>query len=187
MTERLRTAAQGPAVYAHFPVRAEESLDLAVAISRAVVRARRARLRRRNAEWVRRDPSAPDGVPTSAVPAVQDDEPRHTDIPLRDSSSESPAPSSSTPARTNAHIAVIFTEADSASERVRAGQSMMRLMIQAELDDLASCPMSQSVDDLLPKPTAKPDVLERIPADDAAPRASARYTSTGTDPPASYQ
>jgi hypothetical protein len=31
-------------------------------------------------------------------------------------------------------------------ERLRAGASMMRLMIQAELDDIASCALSQAVD-----------------------------------------
>ena len=148
VTERLRTAAQGPAVYAHFPVRAEESLDLAVAISRADRYERdEPAYAAEMAEWVRRDPSAPDGVPTSAVPAVQDGEPRHTDIPLRDFELGIPGTQLiNTGADERPLVAVIFTEGDSALERVRAGQSMMRLMIQAELDDLASCPLSQSVD-----------------------------------------
>ncbi len=83
--ERLRDAAQAPGVYAHFPSRADEILDLAVAISRAD------RFERDDpayaqemAEWVRRDPDGRDGVPTSVIPAVSSDRPRHTDIPLRD-------------------------------------------------------------------------------------------------------
>ncbi len=43
-------------------------------------------------------------------------------------------------------IGVIFTDIDSERERLRAGQAMMRLMVQAELDGIASCPLSQSVD-----------------------------------------
>jgi nitroreductase len=148
VVERLRTAAQAPAVYAHFPVRAEESLDLAVAISRADRYERdEPAYAAEMAEWVRRDPSALDGVPTSAIPAVQEDEPRHTDIPLRDFELGIPGTQLiHTGADERPLIAVIFTEADSPLERLRAGQSMMRLMIQAELDGLASCPLSQSVD-----------------------------------------
>lgn len=146
--ERLRQAAQAPAVYAHFALRKEECLDLAVAISGAD------RSERDNpayaaemAEWVRRDPAAPDGVPTSSIPAVNGNEPRHTDIPLRDFELGIPGTQLiSTGTDERPLIAVIFTEADSPLERLRAGQSMMRLMIAAELDDLASCPLSQSVD-----------------------------------------
>lgn len=42
-------------------------------------------------------------------------------------------------------IAVIFAEVVGPSEQIRAGQAMM-LMIQAQLDCIASCPLSQSVD-----------------------------------------
>ena len=83
--ERLRDAAQAPAMYAHFPSRPEESLELAVAISRADRSERDdPAYAAEMAQWVRDDPDRPDGVPTSVIPAVPVDQPRHTDIPLRD-------------------------------------------------------------------------------------------------------
>lgn len=146
--ERLRDAAAAPGVYAHFPVRDGESLDLAVAISQAD------RFEQDDpayaaemAEWVRHDELSPDGVPASVIPQTAADQPRHTDIPLRDFEAGIPG------GQLIAHgiderplIAVIFTEGDDERERLRAGQAMMRLMIQAELDGIASCPLSQSVD-----------------------------------------
>jgi len=146
--ERLRDAAQAPAVFAHFPSRADENLELAVAISRAD------RSERDDpayvtemAQWVRRDPDRPDGVPTSVIPAVPDDRPRHTDIPLRDFEVGIPGTQLiSTGTDERPLIGVIFTEGDSPLERLRAGGSMMRLMIQAELDGIATCALSQAVD-----------------------------------------
>jgi nitroreductase len=148
VVERLRAAAAAPGVYAHFPVREDESLDLAVAISRAD------RYERDDpayaaemASWVHHDPANLDGVPSSAIPAVDVDEPRHTDIPLRDFELGIPGTQLiDTGADERPLIAVIFTDGDGPLERLRAGQSMMRLMIAAELDGLASCPLSQSVD-----------------------------------------
>jgi nitroreductase len=146
--ERLHEAAQAPAVYAHFPSRPDENLELAVAISRADRSeqddpAYAAEM----AQWVRRDPDRPDGVPTSVIPAVPDDQPRHTDIPLRDFELGIPGTQLiSTGIDEHPLIAVILTEGDSPLERLRAGGSMMRLMIQAELDGLASCALSQAVD-----------------------------------------
>lgn len=146
--ERLRVAAQASAVYAHFPVREQESLELAVAISRAD-RSQRddpayaAEL----AQWIRRDPMTLDGVPSSVIPAVAADDPRHTDIPLRDFEiGIAGTQLIQTGADERPLIAVIFTNADNDRERLRAGQSMMRLMVVAELEGLASCPLSQSVD-----------------------------------------
>lgn len=148
VVERLRAAAQAPAVYAHFALREDESLELAVAISRAD-RSQRddPAYAAEMAEWVRRDPSTSDGVPTSAIPAVADDTPRHTDIPLRDFELGIPGTQLiNAGADERPLIVVIFTEADNPLERLRAGQSMMRLMIAAEREGLASCPLSQSVD-----------------------------------------
>ncbi|MDP9092648.1 MAG: nitroreductase [Actinomycetota bacterium] len=146
--ERLREAAQAPAVYAHFPLRADENLELAVAISRADTSERDdPAYAAEMAEWVRRDPGRPDGVPTSVIPAVPDDQPRHTDIPLRDFELGIPGTQLiSTGIDERPLIAVIFTDGDNPVERLRAGGSMMRLMIQAELDGLATCALSQAVD-----------------------------------------
>ena len=43
-------------------------------------------------------------------------------------------------------VGVLFTVGDGPVQRLRAGESMMRLMIQAELDGLATCALSQAVD-----------------------------------------
>jgi hypothetical protein len=146
--ERLRDAAQAPAVYAHFPSRADENLELAVAISRADRSERDdPAYAAEMAEWVRRDSDRPDGVPTSVIPAIPIDRPRHTDIPLRDFELGIPGTQLiSTGADERPLIGVIFTDGDSPLERLRAGGSMMRLMIQAELDGLATCALSQAVD-----------------------------------------
>jgi nitroreductase len=146
--ERLRGAAEAEAVYAHFPVREDESLDLAVAISRADRSERDdPAYAAEMAAWVRSDSSSPDGVPTSVIPAVPEGRPRHTDVPLRDFELGIPGSQLITPDTDERPlIAVIFTEGDDSRERLRAGQSMMRLMIQAELEGVASCPLSQSVD-----------------------------------------
>jgi hypothetical protein len=147
-SERLREAAQAPAVYAHFPSRADENLELAVAISRADRSERDdPAYAAEMAQWVRRDPDRPDGVPTSVIPAVPVSRPRHTDIPLRDFELGIPGTQLiSTGSDERPLIGVILTDGDSPSERLRAGGSMMRLMIQAELDGLATCALSQAVD-----------------------------------------
>jgi nitroreductase len=148
VSERLRGAAAEPGVYVHFPTRGDESLNLAVAVSAAD------RFERDDpayaaelASWVRQGDRSRDGIPDSTIPYVPGGEPRHSDIPLRDFEAGIPG---GTLATTNVDerplIAVIFTDTDDERQRLRAGQAMMRLMIQAELDGLASCPLSQSVD-----------------------------------------
>lgn len=146
--ERLRTAAAASGVYAHFPVRAEESLELAVAISKAD-RSQQddPAYAAEMAEWVRQDELSPDGVPASVIPQVAAGQPRHTDIPLRDFEAGIPGAQLITPdIDERPLIAIIFTDGDDELDRLRAGEAMMRLMIQAELEGIASCPLSQSVD-----------------------------------------
>lgn len=148
IVERLQAAAAAPGLYLHFAVRADESLDLAVAISQAD------RWQRHDADyaaevaaWVRPDDRSPDGVPASVIPQVAAGQPRHTDIPLRDFEVGIAGGQLITPdVDERPLIAVIFTDSDGELERLRAGQAMMRLMVQAELDGIASCPLSQSVD-----------------------------------------
>lgn len=146
--ERLRGACASPGVYAHFPSRANESLDLAVAISNAD-RSQRddPAYAAEMAKWTHRDDLSRDGVPASVIPQVAAGAPRHTDIPLRDFEAGIPGAQLITPdIDERPLIAVIFTESDDELQRLRAGQAMMRLMIRAELDGIASCPLSQSVD-----------------------------------------
>lgn len=146
--ELLRAAAAGPGVRADFPLRPEQRVNLAVAVSWAD------RTERRDPEyiaemnrWLRDSDVHTDGVPTSAVPHVPAGQPRHTDVPLRDFEvgvsgrllierdvDEHPL------------IAVLLTESDTPLEQLHAGESMMRLMLEAELLGLGTCPLSQAVD-----------------------------------------
>jgi len=146
--ELLRAAAAGPGVHAEFPVRPEQRVNLAVAVSWAD------RIEQRDPEyvaemnrWLRDSDVHVDGVPASAIPHVPPGQPRHTDVPLRDFEvgvsgrllierdvDEHPL------------IAVLLTESDTALEQLRAGEAMMRLMLAAELLGLGTCPLSQAVD-----------------------------------------
>jgi nitroreductase len=150
--ETLRFAANSAFVHADFPLQEDQRINLAVAVSWAD------RMERNDEEylaevrrWVR-DPevnaeASADGVVTAAVPHVSMAHPRRTDVPLRDFEvgvtgrqliqrdvDERPL------------IAVLLSESDRPEEQLEAGEAMMRLMVQAELLGLASCPLSQAVD-----------------------------------------
>jgi nitroreductase len=148
LVDRLREAAASPGVYAAFPRRAEERLGLAVAVSFAD------RFQRRDADylaemdrWTGSDQDTTDGVPPSVVPHLPAGHLRHTDIPLRDFEvGVSGAQLVDPGIDEQPLIAVVFTTSDQASDRLRAGESMMRLMIEAETAGLASCALSQAVD-----------------------------------------
>ncbi|HEY0167267.1 MAG TPA: hypothetical protein VGB75_09505 [Jatrophihabitans sp.] len=146
--EELRAVSSGGGVHADFPARQEQLVNLAVAISSAdrseIEDSEYVAERDR---WVRDSDAHPDGVPASAIPHVPASHPRHTDVPLRDFETgvsgrllierdvdERPA------------IAVLLTQSDSPLEHLRAGESMMWLMLQAELRGLVTCPLSQAVD-----------------------------------------
>jgi nitroreductase len=147
--EQLRSAAGGTDVYAHFPVRADEQLNLAVAVSWAdrVERDDQAYVEEMT-RWLRDDEvHSPDGVPLGVIPKVDPAHPRHVDVPLRDF--EVGASGRELIAQdVDEHplIAVILTDADSAAQQLQAGESMMRLMLEAELLGVACCPLSQAVD-----------------------------------------
>lgn len=148
--EALRAASSNAAAWVDFPDRDDQRIDLAVAVSWAdrVERDDQAYVAEMN-RWLR-DPDVHamvDGVPVEAIPHVPTGQPRHTDVPLRDFEvgvtgrqlierdvDERPL------------IAVIFTDADAAADHLRSGMAMMRLMIQAEMLGLSSCPLSQAVD-----------------------------------------
>ena len=148
--ELLRRVSSGADVLVDFPVREDQRINLAVAVSWAdrVERDDEAYIAEMN-RWVH-DPDVhaiSDGVPLEAIPHVPADQPRHTDIPPRDFEvgvtgrqlierdvDERPL------------IAVAITDSDTAADHLRAGEAMMHLMIQAELLGLATCPLSQAVD-----------------------------------------
>ncbi|WP_375503487.1 Acg family FMN-binding oxidoreductase [uncultured Jatrophihabitans sp.] len=144
--DRLREAAQFAGVYAHFPSRAEEMVELAVVVSSADRFQRADPLFAAEVASWRRD-GADDGIPDSVIPEVPAHSPRHTDMPLRDFEAGIAGSQLITAgADEKPLIAVIFTDTDTSADRLNAGRAMMRLMIQAELDGIASCPLSQSVD-----------------------------------------
>jgi nitroreductase len=145
---RLRHAAASTDVYVHFPSRPDENLGLAVAVGYAD------RYQRRDADylaemarWTRPDADQVDGIPATVVPHLPPGELRHTDVPLRDFEVGAPGSQLIDPGIDEQPLlAVIFTRADQASDRLQAGEAMMRLMIEAELAGLSSCPLSQAVD-----------------------------------------
>lgn len=150
MTEVLRAAGSGPYASIHFPVRGDELINLAAAVSWAD------RVERDDlayAEEVRRwvgDPdvrATSDGVPIQAIPQVGAEHPRHTDIPLRDFEvGISGGQLIERDVDERPLIAVIMTRSDTTLDHLHAGEAMMRLMLEAQRLGLASCPLSQAVD-----------------------------------------
>ena len=148
--EILRGAGGHPGVRVDFPVQEDQRIDLAVAVSWAD------RVERDDAAYVAemqtwlRDPdvhAVADGVPLDAIPHVPADQPRHTDVPLRDFEiGVSGRQLIERDVDERPLIGVVFTDADTATDHLRSGEAMMRLMIQAELLGLATCPLSQAVD-----------------------------------------
>lgn len=148
--ERLRSDASDANAWVDFPDTPERHVELAVAVSWAdrVERNDEAYLAEMH-RWLR-DPDVHtlvDGVPVDAIPHVPEDGRRHTDLPLRDFEvgvtgqqlieldvDERPL------------IAVIFTRSDRATDHLHAGAAMMRLMLSAHLQGMATCPLSQAVD-----------------------------------------
>lgn len=148
LIETLRAAARGEGVHADFPTRAEQRVNLAVAVSSADRgEAQDSEYIAEMSRWTRDSDVHADGVPASAIPHVPEGHARHTDVPLRDF--ESGVPGRLLIERDvdeRPLIAVLLAESDTAMEQLRAGEAMMRLMLEAELLGLASCPLSQAVD-----------------------------------------
>jgi nitroreductase len=147
--ERLGAATHADGVYADFPTQPDQQLDLAVAVSWADREERDQAYIEEMKQWLR-DPdvhATSDGIPLDTIPHVSADHPRHTDVPVRDFEAgvsgrllierdidERPL------------IGVVFTDSDMPIDQLRSGGGMMRLMIEAELLGLTSCPLSQAVD-----------------------------------------
>jgi nitroreductase len=148
--EALQASAGDGYARIDFPTREDQRVDLAVAVSWAdrIERDDQAYVEEMN-RWIR-DPDVHalvDGVPVDNIPHVPADHPRRADVPLRDFEvgltgrqmiqrdvDEKPL------------IAVVLTDFDNDVDHLRAGQAMMRLMIEAELRGLSTCPLSQAVD-----------------------------------------
>lgn len=152
VVDQLRAAATGENVYVHFPVRDEEKMNLAVAVSWAdrVERddaAYIAEMRR----WVRdaevHAGANPDGVPATAIPRVEAGHPRRADVPLRDFEiGVSGGALIERDVDEKPLIGIVLTRSDTALQQLQAGESMMRLMVRAELLGVGCCPLSQAVD-----------------------------------------
>jgi nitroreductase len=146
--EKLRAAAAAPDVFAHFATDPDEALNLAVVVTEAD------QFEQRNAEylaemtrWIRPESTQHDGVPITSIPHVGSGSPRHTDVPVRDFEvGVSGAQLIPTGVDEHPLLAVVFTTSDHAIDQIWAGEAMMRLMVEAELNSLACCPLSQSID-----------------------------------------
>ena len=148
--ETLRAASSDAAAYIDFPDTPERHVELAVAVSWAdrVERNDAAYLAEMN-RWLR-DPevhATVDGIPVEAIPHVSTDAPRHTDVPLRDFEvGVTGGQLINHDVDEHPMIVVVFTRSDGPSDHLRAGVAMMRLMVQADLLGLSTCPLSQAVD-----------------------------------------
>ena len=144
----LRDATREPGVYAHFPSHADEYIELAVAVSHADhVERHNVAYRAELAQWIRPEGTATDGVPVTAVPHLSAEHPRHTNIALRDFELATPGLQLiELDVDENPLLAVVLTNTSGPDAQIRAGEAMMRLMIEAELRGLATCPLSQAVD-----------------------------------------
>lgn len=148
--EVLRSAGSDAAARVDFPTGTDERINLAVAVSWAdrVERDDQAYRDEMN-QWIR-DPdvhAVVDGVPLQAIPHVPVGSPRHTDVPLRDFEVGMTGQQLITQdVDEQPLIAVVFTDSDTAADHLRSGQALMRLLIEAQLQGLATCVLSQAVD-----------------------------------------
>lgn len=148
--EQLRTAASDPNGWIDFPRDEDRRVELAVAVSWAdrVERHDEAYIAEMQ-HWLR-DPEVhvlQDGVPLEAVPRVEADHPRRTDVPLRDFElGVTGAQLIAQDVDEHPLIAIVFTTYETPRDHLEAGRAMMRLMLEAEVRGMASCPLSQAVD-----------------------------------------
>jgi nitroreductase len=149
LLDQLAEAARDRGVYAYPVLRADQRLDLAVAMSWADrVESEDPAYRAELAHWVgERAQAAGEGVPASAVPHLSPGRPRHTEVPVRDFEAgtrgeqdvagdvdEQPA------------YLVLLSGGDGPEQRLRAGEAYLRVSVEAERLGLASSAMTQAVD-----------------------------------------
>jgi nitroreductase len=151
VVEQLRDAAAVDSVRVDFPVQEDQRINLAVAVSWADgVQRDDAEYRAEMAKWLR-DPqvNAPsdDGIPLANVPLLPPGAQRRTDVPVRDfQEGVSGQQLIERDIDEKPLIAVVLADSDQHLDQLRAGESMMGLMIRAELLGLSTCPLSQAVD-----------------------------------------
>ena len=149
LLDQLAAAARDEGSYAYVVERADQRLDLAVAMSWAdrvesEDPAYRAELARWVGPWAE---AAGEGVPASAMPHATPGRPRRTEVPVRDFEAG---------ARGEQEVAgdvdeqpaylVLLTRGDGPEQRLRAGEAYLRVSVEAERLGLASSAMTQAVD-----------------------------------------
>jgi hypothetical protein len=148
--DAIEAAASDTRARVDFPVREDERIELAVAVSWAdrIERDDHAYIEEMT-HWLR-DPEVhalADGIPVDVVPHVPSEHPRRTDVPFRDFEVGMPG-RQMVERDVDEHplISVVLTDFDNAADHLAAGHSMMRLMLQAQTMGLSTCPLSQAVD-----------------------------------------
>jgi hypothetical protein len=141
---------QDGTAWVDFPAGPAQRIDLAVAVSQAdrVGRDDDAYTAEMN-RWLREPDvhASSDGIPLESVPHVPTGHPRRTDVPVRDFEvGVSGRQLIEVDVDERPLIAVVVATSDAPDAHLRSGETMMRLMIQADLDGLATCPLSQAVD-----------------------------------------
>ena len=146
--EKLRAAGGNDLAFADFPMSEDQRINLAVAVTWAdrIERHDEAYIAEMQ-KWLRDPEVHDDGIISQNVPHVEEGHPRRTSVPQRDFEIGMPGMQMiERDVDEKPLIAVILTGADTAEEQLAAGEAMMRLMLRAELDGLATCPLSQAVD-----------------------------------------
>ncbi len=149
LLDRLVAVSRDKGVYAYVVERADQRLDLAVAMSWADrIETQDPAYRAELARWVGSWPEAAgEGVPAGAMPHATAGRPRHTDVPVRDfeagtrGEQEVAGDVDEQPA-----YLVVLTRGDDPEQRLRAGEAYLRVSVEAERLGLASSAMTQAVD-----------------------------------------
>ena len=149
LLDDLVAAARDDGVYGYAVQRADQRLDLAVAMSWADrVESEDPAFRAELARWV--GPSAEaagEGVPASAIPHATPGRPRHTDVPVRDfEAGASGGQDVAGDVDEQPAYLVLLSRGDAPEQRLRAGEAYLRVSVEAERLGLASSAMTQAVD-----------------------------------------
>jgi nitroreductase len=146
--EKLRASGDNDLADVDFPMSEDQRINLAVAVTWADrIEMRDEAYIAEMQKWLRDPEVHDDGIIAQNVPHVEEGHPRHLNVPQRDFELGMPGMQMiERDVDEKPLIAVVLTAADTAEEQLAAGDAMMRLMLRAELDGLATCPLSQAVD-----------------------------------------
>ncbi len=194
----LTAAAGGDGVFLHLVRRADERLELAVVVSRADQAMQSDHTYRDElARWIRSGP-AEDGVPSTAVPHLVGREPRHTEVPMRDFEAGVVGALPVTGGQDEDPVlGVVMTDEGGTKGYLRAGAALIRLLLEAQAQGLATSIISQPFDwpglrermRQLMSWDQHPQIMVRIgwPADDQPGRPTPRRPTSGRSGPSASQ